>query len=247
MLIVGIDAATKPNKVGVVWGDWSPATGLAIEEADLLSRLGTAALSARLAGAAHGALVAVDAPLGWPLALGRGLHSHQAGAPLAADADHLFSRACDRMIWKTLRKRPMEVGANLIARTAAAALGLVQALREATRLPLPMGWSPGQLPTQPEVLEVYPAATRLVHGLPKRDTEAELALLRESGVSMSREAAAVAVASDHVLDAMFCCLAAMDYLEGGVFRPGDAALGEECSPPIAAKEGWIWVRRPAAT
>lgn len=245
MLIVGIDAATKAPKVGVSWGRWSRDAGLVIEGADVLSRLGLPTLAATLRGGGSGVLVAMDAPLGWPAALGGDLVGHRAGFSLPHGPDQLFSRACDRMVWEQLRKKPLEVGANLIARTAHAALQLLQELRGSTGLELGLAWSPGLVPETPSVLEVYPAASRLVRGMSTREPYAELDLLRREGLTLSREVEATAHASGHVRDALACCLAAVDYLDDNVYRPGDPDLPLDCTPEAALKEGWIWIRRPA--
>lgn len=42
------------------------------------------------------ALLAIDAQLGWPLPLARGLHEHRAGQPVPGDAHDLFRRMTDR-------------------------------------------------------------------------------------------------------------------------------------------------------
>lgn len=246
MLLVGIDAATKAAKVGVAWGTLGPGPSLVVERAEVLSRLTLAPLAERIRGAGPEVLVAIDAPLGWPTGLGSELPGHRAGAGLSEPADQLFSRACDRMVWRQLRKRPLEVGANLIARTACAALGLLEELRKETGLELDLAWAPGRGPTTPGVLEVYPAATRLSRGMRKRDIQAEFELLQSAGLRLGHEVLATAETNEHVRDALTCCLAAADYVEGDVYRPEDPDLYPDCTLPTAQKEGWIWIRRGSA-
>jgi hypothetical protein len=72
-----------------------------------------------------------------------------------------------------------------------------------------------------------------------------LDLLRREGLTLSGEVEATAHASEHVRDALACCLAAVDYLDDNVYRPGDPDLPLDCTPEAALKEGWIWIRRPA--
>jgi hypothetical protein len=86
-------------------------------------------------------LIALDAPLGWPRALGACLQSHMAGAPLDSEANALFRRATDDEIKVRLSKRPLDVGADRIARTAVAALELLGALRRETGRPVPLAWA----------------------------------------------------------------------------------------------------------
>jgi hypothetical protein len=52
-------------------------------------------------------------------------------------------------------------------------------------------------------------------------------------MAMPDEVAARMRASDHLLDAALCCLAAADFLRGDVISPDDLSLAE--------REGWIWV------
>ena len=53
------------------------------------------------------ALIALDAPLGWPQALGANLVTHRAGVPLRAEANQLFRRATDDEIKNRLGKRSL--------------------------------------------------------------------------------------------------------------------------------------------
>ncbi len=78
-------------------------------------------------------LLCVDAPLGWPAALGRALVDHRAGSALVGDADSLFRRATDRDIRRRVGKTPLDVGADRIARTASAVLWRVEELRRHVR------------------------------------------------------------------------------------------------------------------
>jgi predicted nuclease with RNAse H fold len=139
-LIVGIDCATDPRKTGVARAEFEDGR-LRILEALTCSRKRLAVdVTAEWLRDHGSAIVALDAPLGWPAALGDSLAQHLAGGPIVASADTLFSRETDRDIHRRLDKRPLEVGANLIARTAVAALGLLAALRERLEMDIPLGW-----------------------------------------------------------------------------------------------------------
>ena len=108
-------------------------------------------------------VIAVDAPLGWPAGLSQALSHHQAGDCLEVHANEMFSRETDRFIRDAIRKRPLEVGANLIARTAHSANQFLHALREALSHAVPLLWSPVDL-AKLGVIEVYPAATKIAVG-----------------------------------------------------------------------------------
>lgn len=108
-------------------------------------------------------LLALDAPLGWPEELGRSLLQHRAGDPIESEPNRLFKRKTDAEIFRRLHKRPLEVGANLIARTAHAALGLLNNVRRLTGHDIPLAWDPTNL-GRIAAIEVYPAATLLARG-----------------------------------------------------------------------------------
>jgi len=48
------------------------------------------------------------------------------------------------------------------------------------------------------------------------------------------------IETDHVLDAVLCCLAAADYARGDVLTPEAAGV----APETVRREGWIWFRPP---
>ena len=139
----------------------------------------------------------------------------------------------------------MDVGAERIARTAAATLRLLANLRSALDAPIPLAWTPGNL-TDTSAIEVYPAATLKVRGLPssgyKRDSETAAAT-RAGLVAFLHEAVAFddednrrMLDNDDALDAALCCLSGLDFLDDNVIRPLDLDL--------AQAEGWIWVKDP---
>lgn len=194
------------------------------------------------------ALLAVDAPLGWPSKLALAISAHVAGEPLGVmtDASKFFSRETDRFVQREFKKSPLEVGADRIARTAFSALSLLAELREATGLALKMAWTP----TERGVIEVYPAATlKVFAGTQKlapykkpEQREARRAILdmvaREATVTPSQRERAIA--SDHVLDAIVCVIAGADFASGRAVTPPPDVRDH------AVREGWIWVRAPCA-
>ena len=240
--IVGIDCATDPKKTGVV--------GLAADGERFrvtLAALGDAPGSvARLAAAAAGpgpALFCLDAPLGWPAALGRSLAPHAAGEALAeAEPNRLFRRATDEFVRRRVGKRPLEVGADRIARTAAAALGVLAELRALRAEAIPLAWSPALAASA--AIEVYPAAVLLARQLPAsrykpaaaRGLRAEIleGLAAELQPGGHRE---LLLDKADVLDAALAALAGVDFLAGHCPSPADRGLAE--------REGWIWIREPA--
>lgn len=248
-VIVGVDwAASDLGKCGLALGTLSP-TGLALEAVLTAAEAGGAApVIAEWLSRDARALLAIDAPLGWPAGLSRGLACHEAGSALgpASGAGAFFTRETDRSVKAAHGKTPLEVGADRIARTAYSALALLEEVRRTTGRALDLAWSPAR----GGVLEVYPAATlKVLSGggrLPPYKKPEDLparrkivkALARE--VRLSRAHVRRAHGSDHLLDAIACVVAGADFARGLATPPTDAHRS------LARREGWIWVRDASA-
>lgn len=243
--VVGLDWATDPKKCGVVRARWA-APGIPLEVQEVCSGVGALERVGGWLEEDRPTLLAVDAPLGWPQALAKNLVDHRAGELLAGSPEQLFRRRTDVRVQTALRKRPLDVGADRIARTAHAALDFVEQLRRRGAGPLPLAWEPGHLETS-AVIEVYPAALLtgrgvVASGYKGKDPEAWAArgtilgsLADEWGLAGSLEEALLV--SDHLLDAALAALAGADFLAGAVLAP---EAGEEAAR--ARIEGWIWFR-----
>ena len=106
-----------------------------------------------------------------------------------------------------------------------------------------MGWVPGQALSRSSVIEVYPAGTLAARDLPrsgyKGSGHAASSLRREltseiaKQISFDAQAREQMVETDHVLDAVLCVCAGLDFLSGNAVAPEDLSL--------AKREGWIWV------
>ena len=153
--IIGIDCATRPEKVGLARARWNPG-GASLEGLEFHrtpSNGNIAAAVKRWIAPSGLTLLALDAPLGWPAAFGQSLAGHQAGQPLEVEDETFFRRLTDISLDDV--HRPMDVTANLIARTAFWAVNL---LGKITAFPIPLAWDPYHLPPL-SAIEVYPAAT----------------------------------------------------------------------------------------
>ena len=122
--VVGVDCATRPKKVGLATAEVSDKGTRVIE-----ARLGTTYeeilnFISQSVGGSKRALLALDSPLGWPIGLGASLAEHRAGGVLAMEANSLFRRETDAYVKRVIGKRPLDVGAERIARTARWSLGL---------------------------------------------------------------------------------------------------------------------------
>ena len=231
--LIGIDCATQPNKVGLALGELDGEHVLIKACRTGSPNEAPASIVSSWLKQGETALLALDAPLGWPLAIGQALAAHQAGAAMGATAHSLFRRQCDDYIYERFGKRPLEVGANFISRTAVAALDLLADIRSITGESIPLAWTPADL--EPiTAIEVYPAATRLAHGSEGKGGSIEgleplLDLSALDGVLPS---------SADAIDALVCVLAAADFIRGRARPPVEL--------DIARQEGWIWTaERPA--
>lgn len=255
--VIGIDCATDQRKVGLAWGDYStegPERGTVTVVG---AEKGPAPKSdgawdhvldtiTQCARAHQSVLLAMDAPLGWPDLMGTALVGHTVGTPLSAKADRMFRRQTDSK--DRLGKKPLEVGADLIARTAHSTLRHLGQIRKSLNSAVPLAWDPERVDGT-QVIEVYPAATLLAHGLPDRGYKGSKSKHREKREELTEDLAkndhlrgitgnvrARMEKTDHALDAVVCCLAAADFLRG------DATPPEPHQVTLAKKEGWIWVK-----
>jgi len=244
IVIIGVDCATVGDKVGIALVEIDHRQKRLVDVS-----LGGPASSpgdqiAKWLEGSSTALIALDAPLGWPLALSKHLTDHSAGSSVEYPPDMLFRRETDRYVERIVRKRPLEVGADRIARTAVAALSLLAELSQGLGRPIPLAWSHTELPPL-SAIEVYPAATLRARSLVSEGYK------RSKGIDLRRSLCAQILqelptdldsasltADDNVFDAVLCAIAGIDFVEGRAIGPYDQAT--------ASKEGWIWFASPGA-
>ncbi len=240
--LIGLDCATQPKKVGLARGSFADDR-LTVHEIHACSRHD--ALVATIAGwIREPTLLAIDAPLGWPRPLVQALAQHRAGAPLELPAaQDAFSRMTDRVVWERNGYKPLDVGADRIARTAEATLRLMQEVRSQGPWDIPLAWAPGD--AKVAMIEVYPAATlqardlvpRGYKGDKREHVQRRAELLDGVRSELKLEIADAALLStDHALDAVLCLIAGADFLRGEVVQPAADEL------ELARREGWIWFR-----
>lgn len=240
--IIGIDCATKPGNVGLALGRFDgERTRLSRTELGTPLRRPAEIAAEWLYDNGGTVLLALDAPLGWPVGLGSTLQAHRAGAAVESPANSIFRRETDHCVKQVIGKQPLDVGADRIARTAHAALGLLEEVRWLVGAPVPLAWKPSFEDIR--AIEVYPAATLLAHGISEQGykkidgTEARKRILSalSERVELTGDSSLM-LGSDDALDAAVCVLAAQDFLLGLAMPPSD--------PDTAEKEGWIWMRQP---
>lgn len=277
-LLIDIDCAAQTKHVGLARGVYCD-NRLTVTDACAMkyTRIDEAVCGWINDWGTASVLLALDSPLGWPSPMGPVLSDHKAGEPIrptdacvlpnevGVEARRFFSLETDQFIADHLEgitghsKTPFDIGADKIARTAHATLCLLARLRRQLDLAIPLAWEPGTV-EQVQSIEVYPAATLLVH---ERDAEnllvpgykkRENRELREMMIQKidryfgsvgrgwdlftDRAVRDAAEKTDDALDAVVCCLAAADFLTGNVVPPGPKQKA------LVEKEGWIWVASP---
>ena len=234
--IIGIDCATQAKKVGLALATYSHGH-TTVAQVTVGAKQKTPVNIVTEWVQQHGGpiLLALDAPLGWPALLAPALSRLRAGAELPEKANDLFRRETDRFIKREINQQPLDVGADRIARTAHAALGMLSELRQRLGAPIPLAWSPTIRDVS--VIEVYPAATLTAHGIVTtgKDGPAIQQLSDElrKRIELPSDTELIQGNRD-ALDAVICVLAGHNFLRGEALRPENIALAEQ--------EGWIWVR-----
>jgi predicted RNase H-like nuclease len=240
---VGVDCATQEKRTGLARGRLDERGKVWVDRVTL----GTAGESAAATiwswiEPSTRYVIALDAPLGWPSALGRALSSHQAGVEIATAPDTLFYRHTDHVVRGELHKVPLAVGADRIARTAHAALRLLAQVATLAGKPIPLAWQQGR---DVGAIEVYPAATLMSRQLSTVGYKADTIEARKIRQQMLQRLApeielTVPNAQDLMMeftdefDAVLCVLAGADFVKGLCVEPD--------KPALAKKEGFIWFR-----
>ena len=236
-IVIGIDCAVDPKKRGVAIGSYD-GTMCTVVLPSAKTDKEVALLVSQCVKQSDRILLAMDAPLGWPAALGNVLNSHQAGDPISADANSLFRRETDQFIKEKIGKQPLDVGADRIARTAHSALGILAAID----FEVPLAWLPNFSGTA--AIEVYPAATLKAYGLPNtgyktmehRNTREQILLGLSKSIESLMDKQSILDNAD-TLDAVVCVLAGLDFIKDNCYKPSTT------QQELAYKEGWIWVKR----
>lgn len=242
VLLIGLDAASDFTRFGYAVGHYELGH-VRIQQAGLVDtpsdRNALVSIVASELRAASKALIAIDAPLGWPATLTAELRNHQAGEAFTSDKNSMFRRATDSYIKDLIGKNPLEVGADKIARAAHSALAALKCLRAESGMAIPLAWDKNI--SGVTAIEVYPAGTLKARGLQdsryKKPEQLDVRLNIANRLANEVEGLSTyADGSDDVFDACLCLVAAKDFLDGLACSPSDLLL--------AQREGWIWVRNP---
>ncbi len=238
--ILGIDCASKLNKTGFSIGVYKNGQ---INVLDAFVGSQTFSLEdviLKWFNPDKTNLIAIDAPLGWPMNMALNLKDHFAGQPLDVEANQIFRRETDRFVKQKTNKLPLDVGADKIARAALAGLKLIGDISSIIKKPIPLAWTPPKLP-QVSIIEVYPSLTLFLYniisqGYKKKENQSERKeiiseLDQHINLQNNKD---IMLSNANVLDSVVCLLSALDFIKGNVVFPENIEL--------AQKEGWIWFK-----
>jgi len=228
--ILGIDLASDPKRTAACVLDWSGAVASLRE---LLVRVDD---ETAVALAKDADVVAIDAPLGWPVAFGAAIAAHQRReAWPVSSVRELSYRQTDLFVRDATGLWPLSVSTDRIGIVAFRAARLLALLR------------PGATAARDGssgIVEVYPAAALRRWGLPFRQYKgADGTPVRRSIVDGLSAIAPIAldgfreaiVASDDALDALVAALVGVAKHEELVEPLPEGAV------EVAGIEGWIWL------
>jgi hypothetical protein len=252
--ILGYDCAVQDKNSGLARGrvETTPhGTSLWLEESVAGKDEPVIEVLLRWLDLAEPVVLAIDAPLGWPAALGDLLAGHQAGAPLDSEADRLFRRETDRVVRRLVGRQTLDVGADRIARTAHRALDVLSALRERSGRSLTVAVTGADAaafgdvaPTATDaVIEAYPAGWLEATSRRTPGYRSDAALRRRLFDSMwaGRSACSeeAVCRNPHVFDATLCLCVGHSFMRGACVPPEE----EEVSESLVRREGWICLPR----
>jgi predicted nuclease with RNAse H fold len=238
--VIGVDCATEPQNVGISIGCYRNGK-IELHESMLGNKCKSVAETIYSnIGNFSKVLIAIDAPLGWPENLGYCISKHLAGSALNIDSNLLFRRETDRFVKKITGKQSLDVGADRIARTAHAAMSILDQLRQLTGENINLAWNPTNL-SGVSVIEVYPAVTMNRYGITNTGyKDKDKTQIRKNIIAKLcnliniPDNTSILTSNADALDSAVCMLSAKDFIERNVYFPYDQDL--------AKKEGWIWVR-----
>ncbi len=237
MITAGVDLATEPASTALATIQWT-STGASVLSVSLGvddESIAEATMSVAVLG--------LDCPLGWPDDFLRFLQAHHGGHVVAPQEvagkewrRRLAYRATDRAVWEASGLTPLSVAADRIGLTAMRAAGLLARLAAQKR---PVDRAGGG-----SVVEVYPAASLKLWGLPYRgykgtanrpQREALLTALTKAAPWLDLGTYAdLCARSDDAVDAVIAAMTSRAAALSRTTVPADDTQREQ-----ARREGWI--------
>lgn len=270
--VIGIDCAADPKNIAVASAT-KAGTRLTIDRVFLGRSTGGTrpdrlrCLATKVSGLISTempTLLALDAPLGWPVAMRSVLAGGVAGPVpgIPKDAGDFFRRRTDRIVADITGKTPQSVGASWVASLTHTALRLIDLIAKECGEHTSMGGTALALDNSfsenVHFIEVYPALAgplllssrsnwKEVGEKLKKTKEgewdlAEQKLRKHLRIDFALDGDAEATNErfrDHGLDAILCAWLGFRFLRGQCVSP-QSSSETKISPEELAQEGWIW-------
>jgi len=239
MKIIGFDSAVQESNIGLVLCNY--LNGVITIEDKKDSKLTSEEQIIKWSTTNELIIMGVDSPLGWPKYFGSSLKEHIAGNQIDSDPVSFFERTTDKFIYKTFKKKPLEVSADRIARTAYYTLNRLNYINKNIEKKYEILWNPNNILIN-GFIEVYPAATLIANDIiikGYKDNKScreriihELKLKYQFNLNPDINI----INTDHDFDAFICCLAVHDFIQQNVYFPINEV-------DIYKTEGWIWTKK----
>lgn len=241
MITLGIDLSTSRKNTSYCQIDWSGTVSRLVTAPNTP----TAHWESLHAAVAESDKVAIDVPLGWPVAFSREVSAHARGEAWSADRDKCLWRVTDGRVAQVKgvdgkgASSPLSVSANLIGATA------MDAAKQLSRYSIDRSGRTGKF------CEVYPAVAlrrwgfqdvgyKGVDSIEQRTKLANLILARLPWASAPPGLHALICGDDNHLDSFLCALIARLVAIGAAEGPSVDELD------TARIEGWIWLPNPGS-
>lgn len=274
--VIGIDCAADPEKIAVASAT-KAGTHLTIDRVFLGKRSADGTRPDRLCSLAASiselistempTLLALDSPLGWPVAMRRVLADGAAGPVpgIPEDASLFFRRCTDRFVARTTGRTPQAVGASLVAHLMPTALRLIGLIAEKCGGRTSMGCTAltrdNSFNENVHFIEVYPALAGPLflgsqsrrpaswHEVDKKLKETRKGPWDGAEKQLRKHLRIDFVLNDdvdtdskrfrdHGLDAILCAWHGFRFLQGECVSPQSNET-KICAEDLA-REGWIW-------
>lgn len=269
IIVYGIDMAVDAKKRGAVRAYFTDGI---LHESEVITNPTDEFLQQRIVNdlKSHKVLIAIDAPLGWPIKFK--VQEHSAGNFFEVDSlddpkSFFFQRETERHIKKVTegsngKINPLEVTSSFIAGTTYSSLYLIDKINATyckTVNESKMGCERMVFDRKEYdkpnfnlgVIEVYPSMTLSVLCLPHDDykwkkkseippEKAKRQNKIKNFISGEVKVGVKKLVNDDVIDAFICLITARSFLNDEVVKPEDLKI----SPDVYRKEGWIFYPAP---
>lgn len=260
MNIIGIDCATENKKIGIVFSTFTENKWTVTEISQGLNIVNLIRKLRSFRQKNEKTLIAFDAPLGFPINLGKFLNSHKAGLPINnwenGYKEHIsqyVDRYTDRVIREKLNLIPLSVGADKISRVTFRTMELIGMIEKELGKKLSLTWKPENC-KDISFIEVYPASTLKSYRQPHNQYKQKKDYYNRN-VIIDFISSEVEIDEKFVrnfpfenkidaLDALICAFTGKEFIKGNLTSFDELIDKKDLEEveSIVLNEGWIWTK-----